>query len=557
MSRNPATTGSGEIKRPPKVSEWRALVRIEEFNHAALIEWLVTYGGDLEVQLFEMNRQDLVDLMNQHGRTIPPNLMGIKDWLAPLDKGARLETWQFASENLGGRFPFREHCKSDAKIRQNCEYAEDCGKESGRCWWSYVKSLWRIARAVAHGHIPSEDNWKSIELMKEKFVSKPRRTHRTRTDEEANFAQHVFYIDDPSDIIEQTGWSKIGLISTQYSIKSTYRCQPHETLWPNDRRKISEGIISSCPDGGYLKMAKIEDIVDAAITEDPKSHLRNLNHYELASAEIEWISCPERAPEKGEIQPGGDAGSDKVGKDDCYIWVGGKYYSILDDPLFEKEFHKWKSGPWEPPSQCLDLLRDVYDEEFFDYVKLFRRKYGPPGSLIAGKLMKYPEDFQPEFSSEFCYFGRRPRFCSKFPCPIFSNEDYSFNEEHTKKFLATWPDDMVRSLKSPKILEYHPMRLCTKVANHLLPRREKDEVIRDMGFPVLHAALNGLLREIKTLTETSKNTCAYCGGLVERGREYCPSTVRRDCYDAYYNEVKRTELKPIVSTGDRGVVLSD
>lgn len=308
-------------------------------------------------------------------------------------------------------------------------------------------------------------------------------------------------------------------------------------------------------------MARIEDIVDEAVAADPKSSLRNLKHYELAGAEFEWRDCTQRVPEKGEIQgPGGDMiNPDQVGKDDCFVVVNGKFYRVYDEAYFEAEYKRWNYDRYAPPAQCLDLLRDVYDEEFFNYVKRFKRKKGVTGSLIAGKPIEYPEDYRPEFSSEFCYFGSKPRFCRMRPCPVFSSEQYSFNQEHTKALHEEWKKTGVGlwPFEPPHYHEVNSSRLCTKVTNILRPREEKDEAIRDMGFPVLHAALNGVLEEIKTLTKEGKNTCAYCGAQVEQGREYCPSTIRRECYDAYYDDVKRPKLKPVNSTGDRGVALTD
>lgn len=534
-----------KIKRSRKAKEWRGLSQIEDFNHAALIEWLTAYGGELEVQLFQMGRKDLVDLMNQHGREIPPNLEGIKDWLEPGDKGARLETWNFASGNLGGRFPFREHCKSDAKVRQNCAYVEGCGKEAGRCWWSYVKCLWRISRDVANGNIPSEEDWESLQKMGEQFVSKPRRTFRTRTDEEANFSQHIFYIDDPNDMDKQAMWWS----GSQWIVDTTYKHKGYKSF-STKRENPAKRIISSCFAGGYLKMGKIDDIVDKVVSEEPNSPIRNLKKYELASAEIRWKTCPGRSPEKDEIlllRTSANGAPTETGMDDSFVWTNDAVYAIYSEAHFEKENEKKQYDRWAPPPQCLDLLRDVYDEEFFNYVKRFRREKSPPGSLLAGKRIEYPEDYRPEYSSTFCYFGRKPRFCSMSPCPIFSNEEYSFNQEHTKKFLDSLGPSWTGWFKRPKPLTWHSTRICTEVTNVLRLRKLRDERIRDMGFPVLHEALEGLLQEIRTLTETGQNTCTYCGKPVAPGVKYCPSTSRnRKCYDAYYDEVNRPQLKPVI-----------
>jgi len=535
------------IKRPPKVSAWRGLSRIEEYNHVGLIEWLAAYGGDLEIKLFKMGRKDLVDIVNQHGGKIPATLMGLKDWLAIGDRGARVELANFALENIGG-WPNPEICKKrascDAWVKKDCENGERCGKSNGR-WESYVKRLWQISRDVAGGNVPSDDDWNFLKEMEKIFVTKPRRTFRTRTDEEAKFSQHLFYIDDPKDVIDdkQTSW----WAKTQWLIKSTYRFKPHKTLW-NKKRKPLDEIVSSCPEGGHLKMAKFADIVEEVTADDPQSSLRNLNDYELVGAEFEWKPCPERLPEKGEILRGGDAtgAPSETGMDECFVWTGDKFYRIMDDSCFQKELEKRKYDRWAPPPQCLTLLREVYDEEFFDYVKQFRPSKSPQGSLLAGKPIEYEDGFRPEYSPQFCYFGRKPNFCSMSPCPIFSNEEYSFNKKHTTKFHAYWTKRNFPFFGRPRFHEWKATHLCTRVSNNLRLRRENDEVIRDMGFPILNAALKGLFEEIGTLTETGNNSCAYCGEIVPKGREHCPSTKKPKCYNDWYEDVKRPLLKPVV-----------
>lgn len=411
-------------KKHPKIPAWRALSNIENFERAPVIEWLSSFGGYLETRLFSMSKKELTEiwsLLNIGRVELPSHLSDLEEWFEPNEKGGRLELDKFVN---------------DGSTYRPCPSGESHWVETQK-WMNRVELLWGICRDVAKGNIPSEEDWKTLRELEHDFISRPRRTHRTRTDEEANFARHIFYIDDPHDVIEEEQAAR--WVKTQWLIESTYRSKPHSAL-SRKRGTHSSEIKLLCDLTGYLKMAKIEDIVHEAVLEDPKSPLRNLIDYELAEVEFEWVDCPKRLPEKGEIQgPGGDLKDpNKVGIDECFVLANGNFYRIYDNAYFEAEYKRRNYDRYAPPDRCLDLLRDVYDEEFFDYIRRFRRKVGMPGSLIAGKPLEYPEDYRPEFSSEFCYFGRKPRFCLMQPCPVFSNEKYSFNREHTKAFHKDW-----------------------------------------------------------------------------------------------------------------------